>query len=113
MWCKVLPFFPAGGSNHRGHSLLKQVSGPTQIDYVEDHPLIFLNIVDGEVKPEPDPGIAGVWTNEQVIFVLGDKIHSTKVALEKTRPGLRPFFCSSLLYSLSIKPIRPIIGTNI
>ena len=64
---KKLPLFPAGWSHHRGHTLLKQISGPTQIDNVEDHSLVLLNIVHGEVKPEPDSWIAGVRTDEQVI----------------------------------------------
>ncbi len=59
-----IPFFPACRTDDRGHALLEEVPGSAQVDDVEDDSLVLLDVVDGEVEPEPDPGVARVRTNE-------------------------------------------------
>ncbi len=77
------PFFPARWPNDRRHSLLEEIPGSAQVDDVEDHPLVFLDVVHSEVEPEPDPGVAGVGTDEEVVFVFGDEVNSTEIAYLK------------------------------
>lgn len=77
------PFFPARWPNDRRHSLLEEIPGSAQVDDVEDNPLVFLDVVHSEVEPEPDPGVAGVGTDEEVVFVFGDEVNSTEIAYLK------------------------------
>ena len=77
------PFFPARWPNDRRHSLLEEIPSSAQVDDVEDHPLVFLDVVHREVEPEPDPGVAGVGTDEEVVFVFGDEVNSTEIAYLK------------------------------
>ena len=60
--------------------MLEEVPGPAEVDDVEDHPLVLLDVVDREVEPEPDPRVAGVRADEQVILVLSDEVHPAQVA---------------------------------
>ena len=62
---------------------MEEVPGSTQVDDIEDDPLVLLHVVDGEVEPEPDPGVARVRTNEEVVFVLSDEIDTAEVPLEE------------------------------
>ena len=55
--------------------MLEQVPCPAEVDNVEDHPLVLLDVVDGEVEPEPNPWVAGVGPDEEVVFVLRDEVH--------------------------------------
>ena len=67
--------------------MLEQVPCPAEVDYVEDHPLVLLDVVDGEVEPEPDPRVAGVGPDEEVVLVLSDEVHPAQVAYRKWRLG--------------------------
>jgi hypothetical protein len=33
------------------------------------------------VEPEPDPGVAGVRADEEIVLVLGDEVHPAEIAL--------------------------------
>ena len=80
-----IPFSPACWTNNGRHALLEEVPGSTQVDDIEDDPLVLLHVVDGEVEPEPDPGVARVRTNKEVVFVFSDEIDSAQISYEEKR----------------------------
>lgn len=56
-----LPLRAAGGLHQRRQAVPKQISRLAQIYDVENHALVLLHVVDGEVEPKPVPRVAGVW----------------------------------------------------
>ena len=79
---KALPSAPGGGPDDRGHPTLEKVLRLAEVDDVEDDPLVLLDVLHGEVEPEPDPRVAGVRTDEQVVLVLGDEIDSAQISCD-------------------------------
>ena len=42
--------------------------------------LVCFDIFHSEVEPDSEPGVACVWSDEQVILILCDVVHSTQIA---------------------------------
>ena len=49
----LLPLWSRGGPHYWCHTKHEQVPGLAQVDNIEDYPLVYMNIVHWEVKPEP------------------------------------------------------------
>ena len=48
--------------------------------------LVQPDIVDGEVEPDPEAGVAGVWTDEEVVLILVDEVHPPEVTCAEKVP---------------------------
>ena len=64
------------------------------IDDIEDDPLVLVNVLHGEVEPEPVPRVAGVRSDVQIILELVYEIHSPEISgLEYRVKTKMPFLC--------------------
>lgn len=75
-----LPLGPAGTFHERRQSRGEQVPALADVDYVEEHSLVLLHVVHREVEPEPETGIAGVRSQEEIVLELAHQLRFAQVA---------------------------------
>lgn len=63
----------------------KKIRALRDVHNVEDHPLIRLDVVHGEVEPHAQPGAAGVGPDEEIVLELGDQVHPAEISVLEGR----------------------------
>lgn len=75
-----LPFRSTATLHQRCHPISKQIRAFWYVNYVEDHSLVSLHVVHGEVEPQTKSGVASVRPDEQIVLEFRDKVHPAQVA---------------------------------
>lgn len=75
-----LPFRSAATLYQRRHPISKQIRAFRYVNYVEDHSLVSLHVVHGEIEPHTKSRVASVRPDEQIVLEFRDKIHPAQVA---------------------------------